>query len=1121
MSNFTAHICSFCGADLKIHSDGVYKCTNCGKLYSESRLPFKRAFEAFEEALAEENAEKLARLVRRRYEIVSEKYVSNEELKSICEDILSHYDDDDFYSKFYRCAYTGDKKAMPKFLSRLDVALHMDDADEIIRFILPVLKEEWFTSVGNFIEKIKSFDTEIYHEYQTRFDEQKQRVDDGVFEPTLPRDVFIMYSSADMEKVEELVHTLEGEYDLKCFLAARNLRHGAGAKENYKEAINTAIKNCRTVVFVSSKNSRTRKCEAYDEMVWISEHCPEMPRIEWLVEEYDNRGIESKFKQFFAGKEYCTSDEDVAERVAAYIDGEIAAERSDPQKIGSGRSDIDALLFKADMACANEKYSEACEIYQHIMAEHMDDIRGYIGAVKAQSANYTLLNDSKANNFIKLINKNFGESKAMGSDPDYADYIERISGKDKAAEAEKKAKEAAEAERKAKEAAEAERKAKEATEAERKAKEAAEAERKAKEAAEAEKKAKEAEKTKASTSSISSAAASAKQNNSADFEIVDGVLKKYNGRLGNVTIPDGVTSIDGQVFEDKKTLKNVVIPNGVTSIGRRVFCNCANLENITIPDSLTSIGESAFNGCVGLTSITIPDGVTSIGDAAFSGCTSLVSITIPDSVTNIGDAAFSGCSSLVSIKIPDSVTSIGTYAFYGCKSLTGVTIPNGVTSISEYTFEACTALKDIRLHEGITDIGKYAFRGCAGLNDITIPLSITGIGHDAFDGCTGLNAVYIKDIKKWVSIKFENEAANPLNHANYLYLNGKSVTSLTFPENVKEISKFAFKNCLNLENITIPAGVKGIHGYAFMGCENLKDVTLSEGLEFIHGFAFSNCKGLESIKIPDSVTSIGWASFSGCTSLGSIIIPKNVTGMDVSVFDNCVNLKTIYCGATSKPATWNDHWKGANADVVWGYNAGSKNAAAISADLDLKTVKYGNDTYTGQLKDGTVEEGNWVNGTFQGAKQEAAADVSSSSSDFVIEKGVLKRYKGKAEHIDMLPYGVTSIGEYAFKLCSIKSIIIPDSVTRIDKFAFAGCHNLTRVKIPNSVKCIDSCAFMACTSLVTIVIPSGVTSMGRDIFDSCKRLKTVNCRAKSEPAGWDKKWKGKLFLKVKWDYKGY
>ncbi len=163
--------------------------------------------------------------------------------------------------------------------------------------------------------------------------------------------------------------------------------------------------------------------------------------------------------------------------------------------------------------------------------------------------------------------------------------------------------------------------------------------------------------------------------------------------LTSVTIPDSVTSIgqsafygcnviiqtengvsyvDGWVFECDESVTSVQLREGTRGIADSAFYGCDGLKSVTIPDSVTSIGEDAFNGCSGLTSITIPDSVTSIGDGAFSRCSGLESITIPDSVTSIGEYAFSRCSGLESITIPDSVTSIGDYAFRGCSGLTAI-----------------------------------------------------------------------------------------------------------------------------------------------------------------------------------------------------------------------------------------------------------------------------------------------------------------------------------------------------------------------------------------------------------------------------------------------------------------
>ncbi len=50
----------------------------------------------------------------------------------------------------------------------------------------------------------------------------------------------------------------------------------------------------------------------------------------------------------------------------------------------------------------------------------------------------------------------------------------------------------------------------------------------------------------------------------------------------------------------------------------------------------------------------------------------------------------------------------------------------------------------------------------------------------------------------------------------------------------------------------------------------------------------------------------------------------------------------------------------------------------------------------------------------------------------------------------------------------LKSITIPDSITKIDWYAFEGCSNLKSITIPNSVTSFGDYAFYDCDSLTSI-----------------------------------------------------
>ena len=79
----------------------------------------------------------------------------------------------------------------------------------------------------------------------------------------------------------------------------------------------------------------------------------------------------------------------------------------------------------------------------------------------------------------------------------------------------------------------------------------------------------------------------------------------------------------------------------------------------------------------------------------------------------------------------------------------------------------------------------------------------------------------------------------------------------------------------------------------------------------------------------------------------------------------------------------------------------------------------------------------------------------------------------------------TSIGSNAFNDCSglTGDLVIPDSVTTIEDFAFAQCTGLTSLTIGNGITSIGTYAFGFCTNITgPLVIPNSVTSIGSYSF---------------------------------------
>lgn len=125
-----------------------------------------------------------------------------------------------------------------------------------------------------------------------------------------------------------------------------------------------------------------------------------------------------------------------------------------------------------------------------------------------------------------------------------------------------------------------------------------------------------------------------------------------------------------------------------------------------------------------------------------------------------------------------------------------------------------------------------------------------------------------------------------------------------------------------------------------------------------------------------------------------------------------------------------------------------------------------------------------------------AADVEDDYIyDFIDDTVYIEMYLGfdadvvVPDAIEGCP--VTVIGEYAFSYCDVETVVLPDTVTHIEGFAFDSCTELQEITLSENLQVLGENAFDSCKKLTSVVIPNGVTELGEMCFNNCRSLQEV------------------------------
>lgn len=96
-------------------------------------------------------------------------------------------------------------------------------------------------------------------------------------------------------------------------------------------------------------------------------------------------------------------------------------------------------------------------------------------------------------------------------------------------------------------------------------------------------------------------------------------------------------------------------------------------------------------------------------------------------------------------------------------------------------------------------------------------------------------------------------------------------------------------------------------------------------------------------------------------------------------------------------------------------------------------------------------------------------------------------------HIKGTAYTVTAIAWGCFEtIRTLEHIKLPDTITKIDGYAFGSCSYLSSVELPKNLTFIGQNAFAQCNNLESIDIPATVSKIDPYAFAKCPLLSTIN-----------------------------
>ncbi len=337
--------------------------------------------------------------------------------------------------------------------------------------------------------------------------------------------------------------------------------------------------------------------------------------------------------------------------------------------------------------------------------------------------------------------------------------------------------------------------------------------------------------------------------------------------IKTIKIPSGVKTIDSYAFKECSNLITINLSKDLTNVYSNAFNNCLKLTNVYYENTVEDWCNISFSSSTSnpmyyatsfymlnengnyeeVTEINVPNTVNSIKQYQFYSFDNITKVILPNTIISIGQYAFNNCTYLINLEFCSGITTFDSSAFYNCTYLENVYFNGTIEEWCSISFTNMhsnpmyyasnfyiknesgeyESVTEIILPNTVRVINDYQFYGFENVAIFTLSSRIKCVGTSAFYNCTSVEEVYFSGtISAWNNILFESLESNPMYTGAKLYTKdtGLYIEINDLPQDVEQISAYAFAGCESLVKIYLPTTVTTIGKYAFYNVNNLTDV---------------------------------------------------------------------------------------------------------------------------------------------------------------------------------------------------------------------------------------------------------------------------------------------------------